>query len=133
MLVEDGGYALLTASSALTTALGGTFIYIRDVPPGQAPPYVVLETIRGGDLNLTPHRMREALLAVQAITTAGAAQAGTLAGYCDAALHGGTPSITGWTALHCWQQRDISYRELSPDGREYFHAGGEYWIRITQA
>lgn len=131
--VEDGAYALLAASTALTTALGGTFIYIRDVPPGKAPPYVVLETIRSGDLNLTPHRMREALLSVQAITTAGAAAAGTLDGYCDTALHGGTPSISGWTPLHCWRERDITYRELAPDGREYFHAGGQYYLRTTKS
>lgn len=130
--IEDGVYSLLTASTALTSALGGTTIYIRDVPVNTAPPYVVIDTIRGQDLNLCPHRLREALLSVQAISTSGAAQAGTLDGLCDAVLHGGTPAVTGYTSLHCWRQRDITYRELAPDGREYFHAGGEYWIRITK-
>lgn len=130
---EDGVYTLLTASSALTTALGGTAIYIRDVPPNTAPPYVVIETVRGVDMNICPHRMRETVLSVQAITTTGAAQAGTLDGLCDAALHGGTPTLSGWTSLRLWRQRDIGYRELPGDGREYFHVGGEYYLQYTQS
>ena len=130
--VEDGFYTLLAASSALTTALGGTSIYIRDVPTTAAPPFVIIETIRSGDMNICPHRLRDTLLAVQAVSVIGAAQAGSLDGLCDAVLHSGTPTITGWTVLHCRRQQDISYRELSQDGREYFRAGGEYSVRITK-
>lgn len=130
---EDGVYALLTASTALTNALGGTLIYIRDVPPNTEPPYVVVETVSGSDLNLCPHRMRETLFSVQAIAATGAAQAGTLDGLCDAALHGGTPTLSGWTSLRLWRQRDIGYRELSTDGREYFHVGGQYYLQYTQS
>jgi hypothetical protein len=131
--IEDGLYNLLAASTALTTALGGTAIYIRDVPAGIAPPYVVIDTVRATDLNICPHRMRGALFSVQGISTAGAAQAGTLDGLCDAVLHDGTPSVTGWTSLRCFRQRDIAYRELPGDGREYFHAGGEYDVIVTKS
>ena len=131
--VEDGLYNLLTASTALIAALGGTAIYIRDVPVGTAAPYTILEVIRSADLNICPHRLREALIAVQSISTTGAAQAATLDGHCDTALHNSTPTVTGWTSLHCWRQQDMAYRESAPDGREYFHAGGQYYLRYTQA
>jgi len=131
--IEDGAYNLLAASTALVAALGGTAIYIRDVPAGIVPPYIVLDTIRAQDLNLCPHRMGESLLSAQAITTDGAAAANTLDGLCDTALHNSDPSITGWTSLHCWRQRHLAYREIAADGREYFHAEGEYYLRVTQS
>lgn len=128
---EDGFYDYLAAYSALTTALGGTYIYNQLAPEGQAFPYVIFHLVGGGDENLTPHRKRNIVLMAKAVSDTHL-EASTIDGHLDARLHEGTPTVTGWSLIRpVWREDEISYIELVND-RPVYHLGAYYRMRISK-
>jgi len=123
-------YSALSGGTALTTALGGTAIYYQQAPEGAALPYVVWSYPAGGDDNLTSSRMKSMVAYVRGYA-AGAGQAGTIDGYCDALLHGRVLSVTGWNNFWSAREEDIAYVENLPDNTRAYSAGGYYRFRLT--
>ena len=117
----------LAAGTALTGALGGTFVYYQQAPEGAALPYVVWNYQGGGPLNLTPSDMREMLVTVQ-VFAATPAQAGTIDGHVSALLHHGTIAVTGYVTCAVWRESDLASVFNPPSGAPVYSAGAVYRV-----
>ena len=126
-------YARLTTFSALTTLLAGTAsVYNQQAPTGAALPYVVFNLMAGGDDNDNPNRALSLLYNVKAVGTAGFLNSGNIDTQIDAALHAQTLTVSGWANIWTHRITNQRYVETVEGGRRYFHAGGQYRIRIAQ-
>lgn len=129
--LETALYSALSDDSALTTKLGGSYIYNLAAPQGQVVPYVIFAKAGGGDENLTPHRMRNYVYLLKGVSD-GLKEAGEILDLIDTVLEGTTLSVTGWTNFYCYRETDVSYTEVMRDGTLRFHNGAYYRIRITK-
>jgi Protein of unknown function (DUF3168) len=130
--IETSLYSKLTGTAALTTALGGAYIYNRVAPQGQAPPYVVFNHSGGGHENITKSDMQNHVYMVKVVTSGpqGSKLAGTINDLVIAALHNSTLTITGYTNFWTALEEEVQFTETAPDGTYIFHTGGYYRIRI---
>ena len=128
--LETGLYTLLTGNSALTTALGGSYIYNQTAPQGQARPYLVYSKTGGGDRNWSPRRYKNYVYLVKVIAD-GLKQAGTIMALVDAVLHGGTITVTGYTNYRSERETDVAYTETLQDGNQCYHNGAYFRIRLS--
>lgn len=130
--VDAALYTTLASGTALTTALGGTFIYHQYAPPTVNLPYVVFSLASGLEENMTPRDSERRVYLVKAVA-ASLGSALVLAEHIDALLHKQTLSISGY--VNFWTSRDtlLQYLEYDPAGVVYGHAGGEYVIRVEQS
>lgn len=123
-------YSALGASTALVTALGGTYIYERQAPDDKDLPYVVYSFQGGGPENISPGNLQSDLVYVRAYAgTPG--QDGTIDGYCQTALHRQTLTVTGFTNIWTAREEDIVLVENPPGGKRIYTAGGIYRIRLS--
>jgi len=127
--IETGLYSKLTGTAALTTALGGSYIYNRVAPQGQALPYVVFNHAGGGHENINPSDMQNHVYLVKVVAS-GSKAAGTINDLVIAALHNSTLTVTGYTNFWTALEEEVQLTETAPDGTHIFHTGGYYRIRI---
>lgn len=129
--LEKGIYSKLTAESGLITALGGTAIWNSLAPISQDLPFVVFNHQAGGDENYVSSRSLNSIYVVKVISNS-LAQAMTIDGHIDTALHDATISVTGYTNI--WSRRigNFRYTEVEEDGSVAHHVGGFYRFRITK-
>lgn len=126
-------YSTLTGGTALTALLANSSsVFHTQAPRGAAFPYVVLQLQGGGDQNASPHRRKELLYTVKAITATSMQDAGTIDNQIDALLHGATLTVTNWTNISTMREGDIAYIETTDEGRNYYHNGGTYRVRVGQ-
>lgn len=132
-LIETGLRSALTAGTALVGQVGGTAaprIYNHIAPPASTLPYIVYTLVGGGDLNDTPTRAGEWLYQVGVFGTA-LAQCGTIDGYVEDLLNGGSVSISGWS--NYWCARESPYRLSETVGKvTVYHVGAVYRVGATE-
>lgn len=131
--VETALYTRLTGTAGLTALLAsGTAVYNIRAPQNAPLPYVVFSLVSGMDDNDTPVRDRQLLYLVKGISSVGMQQAGAIHAQIDAALHNNPLTVTGWTNfwLHS-EAGDIRFVEPEQGGRNVYHAGGQYRIRLS--
>ncbi len=132
--VASAVYAKLASGTALTALLSGgsASIYSLEAPFDAAYDYVIFNVQSGAEANDSAHRVKDVSLQVRAWSTS-QARAGTLDSLCDALLHGGSLSVTGWVTL--WQVRstDIELVEYDEASRPIYTRGGLYDLKIEKA
>lgn len=122
-------YNQLTASSDLTTLLGGTYIYYIQAPDNTDPPYIVWNWQSAVDENLTPSRMWNGIVNVRAFC-ASPSQAGSADSYVDTQLNGAALSVSGWTNFYSSREFFFSDVVDEPNTVKTYVIGGFYRIRI---
>ena len=131
--LETALYSKLSGGTALTALLAGTTsVYNAAVPMGASFGCVVFQLQGGGDYNETPRRRKELLYTVKAVSATSMQNAGLIDNQIDALLHEATLTVSGWTNYWTMREEDISYVETSPEGRNYWHSGGIYRIRLCE-
>ncbi len=128
--LETGLATLLEGNSALTTELGGAYIYNQLAPQDQARPYLVYSKAGGGDRNWSPRRYKNYLYLVKAVAD-GRKKAGTVMEKVDAVLHGGTITVAGYTNYRTERETDVAYTEVPRDGNPIYHNGAYFRIRLS--
>jgi hypothetical protein len=127
--LEEALYTTLSATSALTTELGGTAIYNKRAPQPAPDKYVIFQWQGGGDLNESPTRMRNPIYTVRGVapTQAGAS---AIDDEIDAALHNQELTVTGWTNIWMAREDDVNFVEYDASGVAHYNVGGQYRIII---
>ena len=120
-------YSLLAG----TVTAAGSAVFFNQAEDNQALPYIVFDYTGDLDENLTPSRMRNALLFVRAYA-ATPAQAGAIDAQIDALLHLQTITVSGWTNFWAARENSFSLVETDQAGRKTHMAGAEYRIRLTK-
>ncbi len=128
--LNAGIYTVLTGGTALTNLLGGTAIYYEQAPDNTAYPYVVFSIQGGGDLNLSPSRMKDMLYFVRGYSKVSPAMAGSIDAQLDALLHNKTITVTGWSNYNTQRETDIENTEVDNANQTIYMAGGVYRISI---
>jgi hypothetical protein len=124
-------YAAATADASLIGRLGGTAVYVGDVPAGTSPPYVVLSLVQGEDMNLCPSRIRTMRVSAKAVSLASKKEAEEIDALLDGDFHDQELDVAGWNNIWTARDRDVDYVERAQDGQTYYHAGGIYRVIIT--
>lgn len=127
--IETAIYSALTNYSALTTALGGSYVYDTIAPQSQEPPYVIFMHDSGGYENLTPSSGLLHRYYVKAVST-DHAQAETLRGHIAAALHKAALTVSGYTNVETLAEDERNYIEQRTDGSIVHHRGQVIRVRI---
>ena len=130
--LETGLYNILSAGTALTDELGGTFIYNQQAP--QTPPdkFVIFQWQGGGDENETKHRTRNVIYTVRGVATT-QEDAATIDGLIDSLLHLQTLTISGYTNFWTARLADVIFVEQDAGGVNRYHVGAQYRIRIDDS
>jgi len=130
--LETALYTKLANTSALTTELGGTYVYNTNAPQNPPAKYVVFQYQGGGDVNDTKQRSRNVLYAVYGVAQ-GRAAAAAVDGQIDTALHLGSLTVSGW-ANNLWlaRERDVNFTEQDSTGRPRHRIGGFYRAIIDE-
>lgn len=128
--LNTGIYNALKAGTALTSLLGGTAIYYIQAPDDTAYPYVVFSIQGGGDLNLSPSRMKDTLYFVRGYSKVSPAAAGSIDAQLDALLHNKTITVTGWSNYNTQRETDIENSEVDNANQTIYMAGGVYRVSL---
>ncbi len=127
--LTDGIYNKLTGGTALTSLLsGGTAspaIFYQQAPDNQPFPFVVFNVQGGGDLNVSPSRLKEVLIYARAYSNVSANAAGAIDAQIDALLHGGTVTVSGYANYAIQRETDVENVETTANAKIYT-AGGVY-------
>jgi len=127
-------YVKLTGASALTDLLASaTSVYDALAPRESTMPYVIFQQQGGGDENITQVRYKNWLYTIKAISDVSMKTAGAIDAQIDTLMHGTTLTVTDWTNFQCVRETDISYSETTAEGRNIWHVGGIYRIRLANA
>lgn len=124
-------YGKLAGSSALTTALGGTAIYVDQAPDGAVLPYVVYSHAAGGPENITPRDMRTHLWFIRVYADQ-RGSANIYDGLISNLLHKGSLSVSGWTTFWLAREEDFSLIDNLPNGNKVYMAGATYRVRLSE-
>lgn len=127
--IETGMYSALSGDGALTTALGGSYIYNRAAPQGQARPYVIFQHTGGGHLNINPSDLQGHLYLVKAVSDE-IKEAGEIDDLVKAVLHKGTLTVSGYTNIDTRREQEVGIVEQLEDGTLVYHTGAYYRVRI---
>lgn len=132
--LETALYDLLSGTSAITDLLASaTGIYNQKAPRGAAYPLIIFNEQGGpGDENKSPHRSRNLLYTIKAITQTNLSDAGDIDEQIDAVLHLQILIVSGWSNFWLAREGPIRLVETTPEGQEFYHSGGIYRIRIAQ-
>lgn len=126
-------YSKLAGGTALTALLysGSASIYNLEPPYEAHHDYVVFNVQGAAEPNDTQHRVKDITLQVRAYSTA-LNRAGSIDAACDALLHAGSLSVTGWSTI--WQVRrsDIELIEYDEADRPIYTRGGLYDLKIEK-
>ena len=121
-------YSKLSGGAALTTLLGGAYIYHLQAPTDAALPYVVFSLQAGGPENITPSDMHNDVYFIRAY-----AASALVAGNIDAAistLMQTVLTVTGYTNYALTREQDFALVENPPNKQPVFMAGAFYRIRL---
>jgi hypothetical protein len=124
-LKGDAGLIALLAN-------GVDSVFYEQAPDNETYPYVVFNIQGGGDLNISPARIKEDLFFVRGYTKASPAAAGLIDAQIDALLHEQTITVTGWGCVDIQREQDIENIEDAPNGEKIYMAGGVYRIQVDQ-
>lgn len=114
--------------TAVKATAGATGVYNRIAPQGAVLPYVIFQWQGGGDENDHPKRSRNIIYTVKALAgTVLAAE--TIDAACDALLHNGSLTVTGYNVFWLRREGDVAYQEVNAAGVPIYHSGGMYRIR----
>jgi hypothetical protein len=122
----------LTGATAITSLLAGTAaVYDTQVPPKAVYPLLVYQQQAGDAETVDPRTRHEKYVTVKAITTDSFKGAEAVDAAVSAQLDAIPLSVSGHTVI--WQRRtaDVRYVEVDPAGRNYYHVGGTYYIRLA--
>jgi hypothetical protein len=136
LAVRQGLYSKLKATAAVTTNLGGSIaprIFHGQAPPDAAYPYIIFSKMSGAKTRAfqTPEAFKREVWMVKAVdrnTTANLAD--TIAGTVDAALDGGTITVSGKKLADLAHVSDIEYIE-PVDDQTYRHSGATFAVVTT--
>lgn len=130
--LNSGILSTLQGGTALTSLLsGGTAaINYMQAPDKSTFPYVLFSIQGGGDLNISPSRMKDELYFVRGYSKTSPANAGTIDAQIDALLHNKTITVTGWTNYRTQRETDMENEEVNTAGEHIYMAGGVYRISI---
>lgn len=132
LIVDEQIYNTLIGGTALIALLGGTAIYNGLGGEAIAYPLVVFSKSSGTDDNDTPHRAKQLIYQVTAISDNGKQEAEKIDNAIDTLMHGANlGSMSGWYDYWCARESDVSYNEMTADGRVLWHEGGLYRVRIA--
>ena len=120
------------SGTAITSLLGGTYVYNLQAPEGQALPYIVFSTQGGGDNNESPHRVKDLVIFVRAYSGISAGQAGSIDAQIDTALHMSPLTVTGWSDLWLAREQDLETVENPQSGKPVWMAGGMYRVLLEK-
>ena len=127
-VIETGLYTALNVS-AITTKLGGSYIYDPVAPPGQSRPYIIFTHAGGGHENVNPSDLQNHIYLVKGVANtkkfAGEVQILILA-----ALHKQTLTVSGYTNFWMAAEEEVRMVEVLDDGKTVFHCGSYYRVRI---
>ena len=120
-------YSKLNGATALTSLLSGTAaIYALQAIESAVYPYVVFNVQGGGDMNESPHRVKNLVVFVRAYGTVNS-QAGSIDAQIDTALHlVPFTGVSGWANLWMAREQDLETVENPPTGGQVFMNGGLY-------
>ena len=131
--LETALYSTLTGGTALTALLAGTTsVYNSAVPRDVSYDVVVFQLMGGGDDNETPTRSKSLVYMVKGVSQTSMKTAGLIDNQIDTLLHRKTLTVTGWTNFWTAREQDIEFVETTPEGRNYWHSGGLYRVRLTE-
>lgn len=130
--LETGLYNALSGGTALTSELGGTFIYNKQAPQTPSDKFVILQWQGGGDENETKHRTRNVIYTVRGVATS-QEDAATIDGLIDSLLHLQTLTVTGYTNFWTARESDVNFVEQDAGGVNRYHVGAQYRIRIDNS
>ncbi len=128
-VLETGIYSALSGNAALTTALGGSYIYNQVAPQNQALPFVTFQHSGGGQENLNPSDLQNHVYLVKALSD-NLSTAGDLDDKIRTALHGATLTVSGYTNFYTARETEIRLAETTRAGKIVYHAGAYYRIRL---
>lgn len=126
--IETGLYTALNVS-AITTKLGGSYIYDPVAPPGQSRPYIIFTHTGGGHENINPSDLRNHVYLVKGVAD-GKKVAGEVHDLILAALHNQTVTVSGYTNFWTAAEEEVRMVEVLDDGTMVYHCGAYYRIRI---
>lgn len=126
--IETGLYAALNVS-AITTKLGGSYIYDPVAPPGQSRPYIIFTHTGGGHENINPSDLENHVYLVKGVAS-GKKVAGEIHDLILAALHNQTVIVSGYTNFWTAAEEEVRMVEVLDDGTTVFHCGAYYRVRI---
>lgn len=127
--VEAALYSKL-AGDASVSGLVQTRIYNTLAPEDAQMPFVVFSLASGVEENLTPRQSVRLVYFVRAVAEQ-LEQAGLVADAIRNALHHQPLGVPGWENYWLAQITHIRYLETDPGGRKYWHAGGEFEVKIA--
>jgi hypothetical protein len=136
LAVRQALYTKLKGTSAVTTHVGGSAsprIFHEQAPPDAAYPLVIFSKMAGTKTRAfqSPNTFNREVWMVKAVdrsTSSGIAEA--IASATDAALDGGTITVTGKRLSDLAHVGDIEYLEESGD-QQYRHCGATYAVVLT--
>jgi hypothetical protein len=132
-VLEQSIYSTLSGGTALTALLAGTTSFYNAVVPVDAAfDCVVFQLMGGGDENETPRRSKSLVYMLKAISQTSMKTAGLIDAQIDLLFHRKTITATGWTNFWTARETDIAYAETTPEGRNYWHCGGLYRVRLCE-
>ena len=129
--LSDAIYDKLYANASILTAVG-TRIF-RGVAPQMATyPLIVFMQIAGGTISETPVDAADPLYLVSAVSEISPAEAETLAGYIETALHRSELTVSGWTNIWTAVETHLETVQLPGDGRPLWQAGRFVRFRLSK-
>ena len=126
--IETGLYTALNVA-AVTTELGGAYIYKQVAPQGRARPYIIFQHTGGGHWNMTPSDLQGHVYLVKGVSE-NQKQAGDIDDDIRGVLHNATLTIAGYTNFDTQREEQVRYVETLDSGKLVYHAGAYYRIRI---
>ena len=125
-------YNRLTGAAAITAQLSsGTAVYDTQAPAGAAYPLIIFQQQAWPVETVDPRRREDAYVLIKAISPNSFAEAGRIDAAIDAALDGKLLTVAGHVNIWCRRTEQIRYLETDPAGKNYYHAGGIYRIRLA--
>ena len=133
-VLTAGIFNKLKGCAGLTALLahGADSVFYEQAPNNEAFSYVVFNLQGGGDLNLSPARIKETLYFVRGYTKTSSAAAGLIDAQIDALLHEQIITATGWGCVDIQREQDLEMVEIAPNGETVYMAGGVYRIQVDQ-
>lgn len=134
MNVLDAGIYSRLNTAAITNLLaaGSLSLFHLQAAENAAYDYCVWNIQGGGDINESPHRVKNLVVFIRAYSASGAAQAGSIDAQIDTALHLLPLTVSGWSDLWLARETDLELVQNDPSGRQVWMAGGMYRLLLEK-
>lgn len=136
--VETALYGKLAGVSGITSLLSANDAIFNQRAEEDDPgspvvlPYIIFQQMSEIDDNKSPHRAKQLLYLVKGVSGSGFLEAGAIDAAIDAALHGSSLTVSGWSSIVLWRESSVRFVEDIPAGGSVYHAGGVYRLRIAK-